>query len=210
MKLPKTVFVLGLVSCIVSCATAPEWTKTKTAQGAAIGAGVGAVTGAIVGKGKGAVVGGVIGGLAGAGIGYYLDQQAKEFEQVPGVHVDRKEDRLLVTMQNNILFQTDSAELSKDSAVTLEKTADILKRYPETRIIVKGYTDDAGREEYNFKLSERRALMVRNFLVGAGVGPERVTGVGYGESFPVADNRTAAGRQKNRRVEMEIIPQQGS
>ncbi len=168
MALLKIVFVLGLAVCLISCASAPEWTKTKTAQGSAIGAGVGIVTGAIVGKGKGAVVGGVIGGLAGAGIGYYLDQQAKEFEQVPGVQVDRKEDRLVVTMQNNILFQTDSAELSKDSVVALGKTADILKRYPETRVIVKGYTDDVGPEEYNFKLSERRALMVKNFLVERG------------------------------------------
>jgi outer membrane protein OmpA-like peptidoglycan-associated protein len=73
---------------------------------------------------------------------------------------------------------------------------------------VAGYTDSTGSEELNQKLSEKRAESVKNALVGEGVNPARITTVGYGESKPVADNDTEAGRQLNRRVTIFITPNQ--
>ncbi len=72
-------------------------------------------------------------------------------------------------------------------------------------MLVVGHTDSTGSNEYNQGLSERRADAARNFLVGAGLDPDRVTAVGRGEEEPIADNSTDAGRQANRRVEVAIF-----
>jgi outer membrane protein OmpA-like peptidoglycan-associated protein len=73
-------------------------------------------------------------------------------------------------------------------------------------LIIKGHTDSQGDDRYNQKLSEERADTVRNFLVSEGVQPARITAIGFGSKMPVATNSTAEGRQQNRRVEIEIRP----
>ena len=78
--------------------------------------------------------------------------------------------------------------------------------YPETDVIVKGHTDSVGSEQLNQDLSEKRADGVKRFLIAEGVAPYRVRSFGFGESLPVASNETAAGRQQNRRVEIELRP----
>ena len=75
-------------------------------------------------------------------------------------------------------------------------------------MIIKGHTDGAGSEASNLALSEQRADSVRRYLIGKGVSPARMTSVGFGESMPLATNSTPEGRQQNRRVEIEVRPNQ--
>jgi outer membrane protein OmpA-like peptidoglycan-associated protein len=83
----------------------------------------------------------------------------------------------------------------------------VLNQYPQTNILIAGHTDSTGSESHNQQLSERRAEAVKNALMSNGVSPMRMRTVGYGESRPIADNNTEAGRQLNRRVEITITPQ---
>jgi len=109
-------------------------------------------------------------------------------------------------MSNSLLFDVNSAIIKPGALDGLTQVADVLNRYPETTIIVKGYTDSTGTEAYNQELSERRAKSVANLMIGKGVDVGRVTAIGFGKQFPIAGNDTEAGRQQNRRVELEIIP----
>ncbi len=170
--------------------------------------GIGAIIGHQTGHtGAGAAIGAATGALIGGGIGYYLDKQAAELKKIQGIQNVRQErDRLIATMSNSLLFDVNSAIIKPGAIDGLTKVADVLNRYPETTITVKGYTDSTGSEAYNQELSERRAKSVANFMIGKGVDAGRVTSIGFGEQFPIAGNDTEAGRQQNRRVELEIIP----
>jgi len=86
----------------------------------------------------------------------------------------------------------------------LARISGIIEMYPGLRLAAEGHTDDVGSESFNQTLSEKRAEAVQNFLVSQGVPEASITAIGLGESAPVADNRTAAGRQLNRRVELVI------
>lgn len=99
-------------------------------------------------------------------------------------------------------FEFDSAKLTSDSYETLDRVAASLKEWSEIEVEVGGHTDSEGDDEYNRKLSQERAQAVRDYLVSKGVSSSRLTAKGYGESHPVADNGTAEGRAKNRRVEL--------
>ncbi|NIN01823.1 MAG: OmpA family protein, partial [candidate division Zixibacteria bacterium] len=154
----------------------------------------------------GAVIGGVAGGVIGGAIGYKLDQQAKELEQIPNTEVKREEDRLIVTMADAVLFDVNSAALKPEAKDTLGQMADVMIRYPDSDILVKGHTDGTGSEIYNQELSERRSKSVKNYLIASGVASPRITAIGFGETMPVAPNDTPEGRQANRRVEIEIKP----
>ena len=138
--------------------------------------------------------------------GYALDQQAKELEQIPNTVVAKKEDRLVVTMADAVLFDVNSAALRLQAKETLGQMADVMVRYPDSDILVKGHTDGTGSERYNLELSKGRAKAVNEYLIDEGVAGQRITAIGFGETFPVAPNDTAEGRQKNRRVEIEIKP----
>ncbi|HEY3176362.1 MAG TPA: OmpA family protein [Candidatus Polarisedimenticolia bacterium] len=99
-------------------------------------------------------------------------------------------------------FETNKAELTPDSVVVLEKVARSLKDWPEVRVEVGGHTDSSGASGYNMDLSRRRAEAVKAYLEAKGIDASRLTAKGYGESRPTADNKTAAGKAKNRRVEL--------
>jgi OOP family OmpA-OmpF porin len=86
----------------------------------------------------------------------------------------------------------------------LNDVVSILKDNPSFRLTIDGHTDFVGNDAYNQTLSEQRAASVRAFLISKGISDSRITSFGYGESRPVADNNTAAGRAKNRRVEMTL------
>ncbi len=101
-----------------------------------------------------------------------------------------------------VRFKTGSAQLDPTSVTVLEEVAASLKAWPDVRVEVQGHTDNVGSAESNRDLSARRAEAVREYLIGAGVEPGRLTAVGYGEDLPLADNTTEAGRQANRRVEL--------
>jgi len=102
-----------------------------------------------------------------------------------------------------VTFKTGSAELTPESAARLDQAVETARAYPEITVEVGGHTDSQGNAESNRTLSQQRAESVRNYLIEKGVAPERITAVGYGEDYPVADNATAEGRALNRRVEMK-------
>ncbi len=85
-----------------------------------------------------------------------------------------------------------------------------MKSYPKRNVMIEGYTDSTGPAQFNKKLSRERAEAVRNALVKDGISPERITIKGYGAEYPVASNKTAAGRQENRRVEVVISGPNGN
>ena len=102
-------------------------------------------------------------------------------------------------------FETNSARLTSDSLDILKKVARSLKDWPDVKVEVEGYTDSTGTESHNLALSKARAESVRDYLVSQGVESSRLVAKGFGESNPIADNKTAEGRLKNRRVELSRI-----
>ncbi len=183
---------------------------SKTAKGTAIGTAAGALAGAVIGKAAGnsttgAIVGAAVGGATGAAIGNYMDRQAREIEEdLEGAKVERVGEGIKITFDSGILFDVNSYQLKKESKENIAELSEILQKYEDTNIMFSGYTDNTGSEEYNQKLSEDRAKAVAEYAAFTGVDAERMTIIGYGESDPVADNSTAAGRQQNRRVEVGI------
>lgn len=183
-------------------------------RGAAIGTAAGAVIGGILGNniGKGgnaplgAVLGGVVGGVAGGVIGNKMDKQAKEIKQtLPGAQVERVGDGIKVTMNESIVnFAFDSSELSTTAKTNLDKLATVLTNNPDTNINIYGYTDSKGKDDYNLKLSDRRAAAVKTYLSSKGIASSRMFTMGMGKENPVASNDTDAGRAQNRRVEFAI------
>ena len=104
----------------------------------------------------------------------------------------------------NVFFATGSAKLLEKSFSSLKNVAQILKDNPSYKISVEGHTDSTGTQEKNMKLSEDRAASVAEYLKSVGVDGSRISSTGYGPNRPVAPNRTASGRAKNRRVEMKL------
>ena len=97
------------------------------------------------------------------------------------------------------------AEPSADSIAVLNQAVDTLQRYPQVHVTVAGYTDSKGTDEYNQSLSERRASIVYNYLTSHGIDASRLEGpIGHGESNPIGDNETDAGRAQNRRTELQV------
>ncbi|OQP63454.1 hypothetical protein A3860_24230 [Niastella vici] len=182
----------------------------KTQKGAIIGTAGGGAVGAVIGKAAGntalgAIIGATVGGVTGAVIGHKMDKQAKEIEnKVPGAKVERVGEGINVEFNEKILFGFDRSDLNASASGNLDKLAAILKEYPDTDIEVQGHTDSKGTDDYNMKLSERRASSVANYLRGKGVSSGRIKTKGYGESAPVASNETDAGRAQNRRVNFLI------
>ena len=135
---------------------------------------------------------------------------AQELKQV-AANTKRTEEGILVDLKSKLLFATDSAVLKPEAVEQVAKLGDILAKYTADRVRIQGYTDSTGSASHNEELSLRRAQAVREVLVSRGVKPEQMLVEGVGEAHPIADNRTAAGRSQNRRVELHIdIPQDNS
>ncbi|WLH78008.1 MULTISPECIES: OmpA family protein [unclassified Pseudomonas] len=113
----------------------------------------------------------------------------------------------VVRVELDVKFDFDKAVVKPNSYGDVKNLADFMKQYPATHVEVAGHTDSVGPDAYNQKLSQRRADAVKQVLVKDGVAANRVTSVGYGESRPVADNATEAGRAVNRRVEASVEAQ---
>jgi outer membrane protein OmpA-like peptidoglycan-associated protein len=101
-------------------------------------------------------------------------------------------------------FETDSAKLKPSSREQLSNVAAILKAYPQVSLKIGGYTDNTGNAAHNLKLSQDRATSTLNELVGQGIAKSRLAAEGYGQQFPVADNSTPEGRQRNRRIDLRV------
>lgn len=205
---PRLLAVLTLTTSLAllsGCATtSSDDPYAQTKRGATIGAAVGAAAGLFIGDGElDEVLGSAaVGAGLGAGIGLYMDKQQQQLEQeLENAEVERlDEETLRVRFDSDILFAVDSATLSVASKYDLDDFAGVMNQYPKSAILIQGHTDSTGSEEYNLRLSERRAKAVYNHLLLREVEPSRMAPVGYGEGYPVADNATAEGRRLNRRV----------
>jgi outer membrane protein OmpA-like peptidoglycan-associated protein len=117
-----------------------------------------------------------------------------------------RDDTLKLTLDSEVSFDYDSDRIKPAFRSTLDKLADVLRKYDRTVVHVVGHTDSTGSAEYNQRLSERRASSVASYLESRGVDPSRVRYEGRGESEPRDTNATEAGRQLNRRVEIYLKP----
>ena len=218
MQLKHSVLTLAMVATLTTTAcTSPTQSPTsnvgpRTQNGAAIGAIAGGLLGATR-KGDGklgkAAVGAVIGGIVGGAIGQQLDKQAGDLRQSidnDQVKIVNTGNELIVTLPQDILFATDSADVGYALQSDLRAVAQNLRDYPNSVIEVVGHTDNVGDADYNQSLSRRRAASVASVLISNGVPTSRVVTIGYGEDRPVASNLNASGRQQNRRVEIIIRP----
>ncbi|MBT8261476.1 MAG: OmpA family protein [Bacteroidia bacterium] len=216
----KNIAIIATLVLFVGSFGSCEATKNANnkQKGAVIGAAGGAILGAIIGNnvGKGgnseagAVIGGVVGGAAGVIIGDRMDKQAQKIEEeIPGAKVERVDDGIVVTFDENsgVYFATNKYNINEASQTTLDKLAGVLVEYPDTDVLVVGHTDSTGADEYNMTLSKNRANAVTNYFTqNKGLNPSRFTTNWYGETSPVADNNTAEGRAQNRRVNIAIVP----
>ena len=209
----STIAAFSLVT-VSGCVTDPntgEKKVSRTAIGGAGGALAGLLLGGLIGGKTGRIVGAGIGGIAGAAVGYTMDKQIKELkEQTAGSGVDVTEtdngSAILVNLPDGVTFDVASYTLKPTFRTTLDQVADSLIRYPNSLIDVYGHTDSTGSDAYKQTLSENRARTVANYLISRGVPAARIRSPGFGETMPVADNATEAGRTKNRRVEIKIVP----
>ncbi len=210
-----SVFVLALVmsgSLFTSCESVKNTNKTQ--RGVAIGAVGGAVLGGVLGNniGKGgngalgAVLGGVVGGVAGGIIGNKMDKQAREIDNaLPGADVVRVGEGIkLVLGENAVRFDFNKSTLTTQAKANLDKLVPVFDKYPDTNIVIYGYTDNKGAADYNLKLSDQRAASVKSYLSKKGLSSSRFTTTGMGIADPIESNDTDAGRSKNRRVEFAI------
>jgi len=111
-----------------------------------------------------------------------------------------------IEITEKVQFAYNKAEILEVSNDLLNDVATVMKQHPEVKKIrIEGHASSEGADDYNKKLSDRRAKAVMDFLVKAGVDAERMEAIGYGEERPIADNETEEGREKNRRVEFNII-----
>lgn len=224
-KTNSMAFLLSACLVMSSCG------MSNTAKGGLIGAGsggaLGAIIGGVVGQGKGAAIGAAVGTAVGAGagvlIGKKMDKAAEQAKEIEGAQVEQVTDNnglqaVKVTFDSGILFNTSSAVLSSNAKAALSKFVNnVLKQNPDMDVNIYGYTDNQGWKnstaeqsvQKNLNLSQERAQSVASYLMTCGASSSQIKTVeGLGESNPVADNSTAAGRQENRRVEVYMYASQ--
>lgn len=136
-------------------------------------------------------------------------QQAADAQQQLADLQAKQTERGMVMTLGDVLFDTGKDTLKSGAELNIDRLSKYLLASPGTKIIVEGHTDNRGSVEYNEDLSNRRAQAVAKALESRGVSPDRVEAVGRGESYPVASNGDAAGRQQNRRVEIVFSNPQG-
>lgn len=218
MKVFAKVMVLILIVVLAAgCSTASKRAKciaAGAAAGAAVGAGVGAVVGhqgdedtaegAAVGVAAGALVGGIIGAIV------CKDEEPAPPPPPPAPEPVAEEpppppkvvEKIVL---NGIQFDFDKAVIKDQYFPILDEGIAALEKYPEKKVAVEGYTCSIGTEEYNQRLSEKRAEAVKAYMVEKGIAADRLSTSGYGEANPVADNATRQGREMNRRVEFKVM-----
>ena len=145
-----------------------------------------------------------------------LEDEMRSDLESKDVTISKLQGKLTVNILDRVMFDSGEAVLKPDGEAVMVKMAGFLKEHPELKIHIIGHTDNIpirseahGRFASNWELSTGRALAALHFLTEkAGVDPHRVGAVGYGEFRPVADNSTAEGRAKNRRIAIVILPEE--
>ena len=215
-----TTFVIVSAMTISGCNTLDPYTGeekvSNTAKGAGIGAGIGAVLAYVQNRDESSkkrrkrmLQAAGIGAIAGGGVGYYMDNQEAKLRETlrnTGVSVERDGDNINLIMPANITFSSAGHQLNGDFYEVLDSVVLVLQEFDKTVIVVAGHTDSVGEAEYNQVLSERRSYSVVQYLLSREIIPVRVETIGFGETAPIADNATGAGRGLNRRVELSLLP----
>lgn len=202
-----TLTILTAAAMLVGCQNVSNRTLGTAAGGAIIGAGVGMMAGGD--DKRNAAIGAAIGALGGAAVGVYMDKQEEELRRQTagtGIEVERVGDQIALTMPSGITFDVNSAAIKGDFYGPLDEVSTTLIEYPKTAVDVVGHASADGPDDYNQELSERRANSVQSYLVNSGVQSVRLRAYGMGETQPIADNSTQAGRIANRRVEILLTP----
>jgi OOP family OmpA-OmpF porin len=219
MKMHKArwlVLTVAIIFMVSGCAVIQNMTRTdkivaSTLGCAALGGGIGAGAGSGSGhSGRGAVIGAFSSALICGALAYFLTEpsaapppppppppQARPAPTPPPPPV-----RTIVL--DNVLFDFDKTAIKPDGAKILDRLIAFLKENPDRKVALEGHTDSVGTPQYNQGLSERRANSVKDYLTKRGVAANRVSTTGFGLTRPIADNKTAEGRAKNRRVEIKV------
>ena len=206
-NLSRIAAATALVTLLAACADMSD-EQRRTATGAAIGAATGAVISSSTGgkAGTGAVIGGVLGAVAGNVWSRHMEEQKRAMERATegtGVEVTRTADnQLKLNVPSDLSFDVGRADIKPELRSVLDQFATGLKAQPATLVRIVGHTDSTGSDAVNNPLSRERAESVKGYLEDRGVNAQRIEAVGRGEREPVADNATAEGRAKNRRVEI--------
>ena len=132
-------------------------------------------------------------------------QLRKSFNKT-GVDVTRNGGSIHLNMPGHLTFASGSHKIKPGFHEVLNSLARVLKEYKDTQINICGHTDSVGKQSYNRTLSTIRARRVASYLAAQGIGADRLSVEGFGETKPIASNKTKSGRAKNRRVEIEILP----
>jgi outer membrane protein OmpA-like peptidoglycan-associated protein len=213
---------------LISCAGPPTKRETGALGGAALGAGVGALIGHATGNtAAGAAIGGALGGVGGAVVGDQLEARDQKLdardqeiarnrdliEELKRKNLDvRETSRGVVVNLPDVLFEFNKSNLTSDARAKARDIAEVLEggRVRERQVSIEGHTDSKGSEEYNQRLSKRRAEAVASALDSEGVSQSRLHTHGFGKRYPIAPNQNSdgsdnpSGRAKNRRVEVII------
>lgn len=208
----KLLGVLAISLIASACTTNPYTGQRQTSKAVTYGA-VGGVVCGLVGaieSGQRARNAGLGCGAIGAGVGAYMDAQEAEMRQQlegSGVQVERIGDEINLIMPGNISFDTNEYAVLNQFNPVLDSVAQVLAKYKDTRMMVTGHTDSTGAVDYNYNLSNRRAISVANALTSRGVDQSRLISQGMGPDQPIASNQTESGKAQNRRVELKIVAQ---
>jgi len=212
-RVNRTAVCLCAAALMAGCASVNEGmggmsSGGRTAVGAGAGAALGAGLGALIGdSSKAALIGAGIGAVAGGIAGYNWSGVKQDVQQSGasslGIDVIEMPDGTLkVNIPSHVSFDTGKYDLKPELLPVLDSVARALVQHPELRAKAIGYTDSTGPASVNQTLSVNRATAVTNYLGGRGVPAANMTVEGRGPSNPIADNSTAEGRAKNRRVEL--------
>ncbi|MEO0754049.1 MAG: OmpA family protein [Pseudomonadota bacterium] len=197
----------GAALVLAGCQGVSNRTLATTGAGAVAGAGIGVLAGGD--DGRNAAIGAAVGAIAGAAAGRYMDRQEEELRRQTagtGIGVERQGDQIALTMPSGITFDVNSATIKPDFFGPLNDVNQTLVNYPSTAVDIVGHASSDGDDAFNQRLSEERANSVRAYLVSQGMQTVRVQTYGLGETQPIADNSTEAGRRANRRVEIHLTP----
>ena len=204
-----------MVFILSGCTSTDPYTGEKKVSNTGISTFIGAASGALVGavasggKAKGALIGAAGGAAVGAATGVYLDKQESELRtqlRNSGVQVYRTKDKksLQLIMPGDITFKQNSADINSDFYSVLRSISIVLKKYDKTLVNINGHASSEGNDNYNLKLSERRAQSIAAFFRSQGIKKQRLIARGFGSTRPIADNSSATGRKKNRRVTISL------